>query len=52
MHMSIVFAKIVFFGETTKFFIRKMHFTTKLDVKDVHFIRQIAILELFLCLIE
>ena len=52
MQMSIVVAKIVFFGETTKFFLRKMHFDAKLDVKHVHFVCQIAILELFLRLLQ
>ena len=52
MQMSIVVAKIVFFDETTKFFLRKMHFDAKLDIKYVHFVCQIAILELFLCLLQ
>ena len=52
MHMSIVVAKIVFFDETTKFFLRKMHFDVKLDIKYVHFVCQIAILELFLRLLQ
>ena len=52
MQMSIVVAKIVFFDETTKFFLRKMHFDAKLDIKYVHFVCQIAILELFLRFIE
>ena len=43
---------IVFFDETTKFFLRKMHFDAKLDIKYVHFVCQIAILELFLCLLQ
>lgn len=52
MQMSIVVAKIVFFDETTKFFLRKMHFDVKLDIKYVHFVCQIAILELFLRLLQ
>ena len=52
MQMSIVVAKIVFFDETTKFFLRKMHFDVKLDIKHVHFVCQIAILELFLRLLQ
>ena len=52
MQMSIVVAKIVFFDETTKFFLRKMHFDAKLDIKYVHFVCQIAILELFLRLLQ
>ena len=45
--MSIDVAKIVFFCETTKFFLGKMHFNPKLYVKNVHFVRQIAIFKLF-----